>query len=309
MRKEVNRRTKLYFAAITATFASYSNLSFAEDWYLSVGSTCSGPTAVNAAIATYLNKGLSLKAIPPAGNFAVQVAASELRDYIATNPYPYNSFTFDENKAATFRKILKNSTDKVPFLFKVSNSFFLNFVVPNIPLNVAAGVLFEYFYQSVDAEPLALENLHGYIAAGGKLDQTISIRKSQNGGRFMITQTSYIVAVGNETRMFVISACQFPVAVKVSEFQTTGPFNNKVVKPRPDGTWGVFDLTDNKWDSTILKYVGQQPDFYVFEADEVENNHVVGQTTHRLSVVGGPWSRKRSDSADFANLYLKIDAK
>src|SRR4051812_13690477 len=98
-------------------------------------------------------------------------------------------------------------------------------------------------------------------------------------------------------RRFVTAGCVYPVKVDVAEFRTNERLGNKIVKP--NGTfWGVFDIEDNKWDSTHLSLTGQDREFFYFTEDAIENNNVVGQHIHRISFVGGPWQFKRYDSVD-----------
>lgn len=300
---------KIIQITIASTITCFSTISLAQDWYDSIGSHCSGSTPLRAGIATFLPSKLMLVAIPPAGNFVVQIQPVELASYLANNPYSFSLISIDKAKASSLREIFKQSSDKVPFTSKLTNAFLLNYAVPNIPLNIAAGVLFDYFYQNIEAESVFIENAMGFVAVGGQLANMVSIRRSQNGGRFLLSQITYTVSLGAEIRSFILSACQFPVSINVTEFQTAGQLNNKIVKPRNGNVWGVFDLTDNKWDSLQLRYVRQDVDDLVFESDKIEDSGAVSRSTHRLSIVGGSWSVKRSDSDLFKDLYLNINAK
>lgn len=74
--------------------------------------------------------------------------------------------------------------------------------------------------------------------------------------------------------------------------------------------WGVFDIEDNKWDSIELKYSWQDEQFLYFSEDAIENDKVVGQHSHRISFVGGPWQYKPYNSVDgkFKSFYGKVSA-
>ncbi|MNC59896.1 hypothetical protein D3C75_1097370 [compost metagenome] len=104
-------------------------------------------------------------------------------------------------------------------------------------------------------------------------------------------------------------ACALPISYLVSQFETLGPYNNKILKPVGNNAWQRWDIEDNKWDASKLRYTYQDKDNYYFEEDEIEYDQVVGVTIHKVSLKGGPWQRKKSNSSSFATSYAKVIAK
>ncbi len=299
----------LFISAVCGTLGYSSIASAQTDWYRDIGSHCSGHLPLVAGVQTFFAKRLSFISIAPGGNLAVTLAPAQIAEFSSRTPFVFEVVDLSGAQAVSLKKVFAASADqRVPLLFKVANAFLINFTIPATLLNVGTGFAFDFLYSQVDSIPTSIENAGAFLAEGGKLEQQLSIKKSAQG-RFVLSQAVYSVPVGKESRTFIISACIYPIAVQVSEFQTEGPFNNKIVKPRDGKNWGVWDIEDKKWDSRVLRYLSQDADSYLFESDEIENNNVVGKSIHRISLLGGVWQVKNSDWPQFKNLYLKVSAR
>lgn len=279
------------------------------DWYTEAGSHCSGYAPLVASVSTFFKKELSfISTSPPIGELAVSLRPADVRAFSAESPFIYERFDVSQDAAKSLRDVFKSSSDnRVPFFFKAANALLIGYTIPVTLLNAPVGFLFDDFYSRIDAQALAIENAAKFIAEGGVLEYQLFVKKAESG-RFLLTQFVYSVPVGKEIRSFIISSCIYPVALQVTEFQTEGPYNNKVIKPIEANKWGVWDIEDNKWDSTDLRYLYQDMDNYFFESDEISDEIVVGRTIHKISTVGGGWQLKRSESPEFKGLYAKVAA-
>ncbi|HEY8124538.1 MAG TPA: hypothetical protein VIF88_03850, partial [Methylocystis sp.] len=156
----------------------------------------------------------------------------------------------------------------------------------------------------------ALKGFSIFIVEGGRLERRWKLLKTTKNGLYLVSSMEYTVSVGAETRRFVTAGCTYPVKVDVSEFRTNEKVGNKIIKPHGN-VWGVFDVDDNKWDSTQLSFLTQDEEYYYFTEDQIENNKVVGQNIHRISFQGGRWQFKHYDDpagAGFKNLSGVISA-
>lgn len=295
----------LKLLAVTVAFL-VATPCVAADWYLAAGSSCSGTMSVAAAANTLLPSGFALVGTGRSGNFAFKVTPSQYNAVVSAQPSRIATHTLAVGEATSLRAAMMSAADaKVPMFFKAGVSFLANLTLTNALTNVASNFVFDEIYKALDVSAVRNELVAGYVAGGGRLVRLATIAK-RGDERYLTQSTLYEVVVGEEMRSFVLYSCVAPVALSISQFTTLGPFNNKVVKPKNGQLWGVWDLTDSKWDSTELRILEEQPTFYVFLQDEVQNNIIVGQTTVHLSTNGGPWQRKRSNETLYKTLYANL---
>ena len=282
------------------------------NWYDDAPSNCSGSTVVS--VVAGVNALITWKSpVTQSGapnHLIYPLPPNDFRQ-LQANPYlEKERVVLDAITAASLRNVVKAATDtKVPLFFKAVVAVFANAVVSSALPNVGIGLLFDTAYSSLDASAVAFEQLLPLIADGGVLTRAIEITTTASGSRFIVLSTRYSVAVGNEKRSAAFSACLLPAPISTKQFLTTGPYNNKRVEQRPDGTWAVWDIEDAKWDKKTLTFVSQDPDYYYFTEPEFTSNVVTGTTTHRLSVVGGAWQRKSSTDSAFKTLYQIVNAQ
>ncbi|MEO8642456.1 hypothetical protein [Pseudomonas sp.] len=281
-----------------------------KDWYQTVGSTCSGYTPLNDGLQTFFKINLPLKSLDgPAFGFAASLSPGEIESINAKQPYVFEGILIDPDKAVILKSLFTTaSEEKVPVFFKFGVSILSGYAIPNSYLGATAGTLFDYIYASLDAFAAKMESAALLAADGGELQKRLIIGKNSLGG-YLVSETSYSVRVGNEIREFVLFACVNPISYRVAEFETKGPYNNKILKQTSLGVWQRWDVTDSKWDQAKLKYSHQDNENYYFKEDEIEYDKVVGVTIHKISLTGGSWSRKKSDSPSFATLYAQVVAK
>ena len=196
----------------------------------------------------------------------------------------------------------------VPVAFSLTTAALANLLIPeNIP-NTAAGWLTGEITNNLNAPSTRLAVVEGYVAKGGVLSQQQFVLTNTNG-RYLLWNLTYTVAVGQEHRSAILYSCIYPINTIVTQFQTTGPYNNKIIKPSIPGYWGIWDIEDSKWDDDKLVYDHQDSGAYYFLEDEIENDTIVGQSTNKISLTGGPWQRKHYNSQTFTILYTNVNVQ
>ncbi|MBP5090126.1 hypothetical protein HUS91_32170, partial [Pseudomonas chlororaphis] len=270
-----------------------------KDWYQSIGSTCSGYTPLNDGLQTYFSKPLPLKPVDAAHGFAVQLTPDQVADIKSKTPYLYEQIDIDPAKAKSLKSIVDSaSQQKVPLLFKLIMNVYQGYVIPNAFAGATSGALFDYVYEKQEAFATQMDKVAQLVADGGSLQKRLYA--ASNGlGDFLVSETAYSIALGKEGRTAVLFACVLPISYQVSQFETQGPYNNKILKPKGGGVWQRWDIEDSKWDASTLRYAYQDKDNYFFEEDEIEYDKVVGITTHKISLKGGAWQRKKSSAPDY----------
>ncbi|WP_143684474.1 hypothetical protein [Variovorax sp. KK3] len=282
-----------------------------EDWFAQVGSHCSGLMSLNEAVSRILDTPLAVEAASPAGCYVALLPASSIENGDGSL-YLQAEIVLETSNSLQLRNLLVEYGDAtVPYGLRVFTATILDkieFIGPQAELwKFVASFAFDQLYDFLDAVPLQLRTLSGYIAVGGKVQrQTFMTRTS--AGRFLEARQIYAVDVGLETRSFVLSDCLFPVKVVASEFEAKTQFATKQLKQRLNSSWQIFDVGTNRWE-TELTYLCQDAGNYFFESNEIEYDRLIGKTTHKVSFEGGSWFRKRSDSTDFVRVYEKVTAR
>ncbi|SSK71489.1 Uncharacterised protein [Klebsiella pneumoniae] len=300
------RHSSVLFIALLA-FSSANGQG--KDWYQDIGSTCSGYTPLNDGLQTFFAKSLPLKSLDVAHGFAVLLTATQVDEIKSKSPYLYENISIDSGKAKVLKDLFKSaSEEKVPVFFKAGVNIFSGLLIPNVFVGVSSGLLFDYAYDKLDSFPVKMGDISILVADGGLLKKNLYYSTNSTGD-YLISEVSYTVTLGNEFRGVVLFACALPISYQVTEFETEGPFNNKKLRPVGGGVWQRWDIEDAKYDQSKLRYTYQDKDNYYFEEDEIEYGSVVGVTLHKVSLKGGPWQRKKSDSSGFVTTYAKVKAK
>src|SRR5262245_57585563 len=121
-------------------------------------------------------------------------------------------------------------------------------------VGLPAGLLFSYVVSKINARLAPLKSVALFVAEGGQLERRWKVFREADKATYAVSSLEYVVSLGKEQRLFFTQGCTYPVNVVVSEFDTNETVGNKIVKPRSGGDWGVWDIEDSKWDSTVLKY-------------------------------------------------------
>lgn len=286
------RLLKRTFFVISGLLIFDSTPAFAQDWFLSGENNCSGDPAAISAFRTLLPISFPLK--PGAGNLYITIDAG-LANSLLSGEKIVDSLVLDANKAKSYQSAMNAITAdyQLPYVVDVGGAI-LGAMAPPV-VGLPAGLLFSYVTSKINARLASLSSVVLFIAAGGRLDRRIKLLRDADKATYAITSLEYGVSLGDEKRRFLTQGCTYPVNVVAKEFETNETVGNKIVKIRtPPSAWGIWDIEDNKWDSSILNYDHQEQEFYYFSEDAIENGKVVGQDIHRISFQGGRWQVKRA---------------
>jgi hypothetical protein len=280
-----------------------ADFSFAQDWFLSGENNCSGNPAAISAFSALLPISYPLKS--GTGNLYMTVDAGSTTSLLSGEKI-VDSLTLDANNAKSYSTAMEAVTEdyQLPYVVEVDGAILSSIAPPVVGL--PAGLLFSRVVSNINAKLASLRSVVLFVAAGGRLERRIKLLRNTDSATYAITSLEYVVSLGNEKRRFLTQGCTYPVNVAVKEFETNEAVGNKIIKVRtPPSGWGVWDIEDNKWDSSILKFDHQDKEFYYFSEDAIVNNSVVGQDIHRISFQGARWQVKRaSDGAggNFKNI-------
>ena len=148
--------------------------------------------------------------------------------------------------------------------------------------------IFKFVFALEKIEHARISMLETFLALGGQLIQTGRIDTLQDG-RMLATETIlYRVALGKETRNFLVYACAYPAAVVMRRVSTVFPPMNKLIFEGDKTDW-VEKRADTQAVIEHLKKVREDNDFYYFTADRGDL---------RISRHGGPVERMRDGAWD-----------
>jgi hypothetical protein len=279
----------------------------AAEWYLSAPSDCSGTEPVMAAFVALLPTSIAVHA--SSANAYAETSIAQINSIAGSGSESIiDSLALNKSKAADYKRaiVLVGSGYKVPYFVDVTAAIYAGMVF-SPAAGTGLGLLFTYILDKLKEPAAEMTGFALFIAEGGRLERRWKLLKDMNQGFNLVSSLEYAVALGSETRRFVTAGCSYPVKVNVKEFRTNERVGNKIVKPN-GANWGVFDIEDNKWDSTVLQFTGQDQQYYYFNEDQVENGTVVGQNIHRINFQGGRWQFKHYDEANFKNFSGPISA-
>jgi hypothetical protein len=284
----------------------------ANDWYLTAPSNCSGTEPVMAAFVALLPSSVAIHAGTSSSVYA-DVPTRFVNDLFSSgNEKVIDSLVLSKAKAQDYKKAMEfvGSTYEIPYIVDVGATLYTGFALTP-GLGTAAGLVFSYLLDQLKQPAAIMKGFTLFIVEGGELGRRWKVLTDGTNGIYLVSSMEYAVSIGAERRRFVTAGCAYPVKVVVGEFRTNEATGNKIVKPH-GSAWGVFDIEDNKWDSTKLSLTGQDQEYYYFTEDAMENDQVVGQNVHRLSFRGGRWQYKSysdSASAKFKNLSGTLTAQ
>lgn len=264
----------------------------ARDWFMDAENNCSGDQAAIAAFSALLPSSVKLK---NGSSSLYAVFGVTMVDSILGNSGEMivDRLVLNKPQAHDYKTAMGGITANydVPYVIEVQGAIFTGLLPPVV--GGPAGLIFSYLVNTVNASVAGLKSVTLFIVEGGSLERRWKILRNANKETYAASILEYFVPVGSEKRRFVTQGCIYPVDVFVSQFETTFTSANKIVKPHgAAGEWGVWDVDDKKWDSTILKFTEQQGEFYYFAEDAIEDGMVKGQHIHRISFEGGLWQFK-----------------
>jgi hypothetical protein len=304
--------TALFFGFVLATNCTPSS---ADEWYETEGANCSGDVTLAAAISAITGGGLPLQSGKGPGNFYSTISASDLNSFAAPNTEKIQSIqSLDGTRSKSLRAVFLSAANdaKVPVSVTTGTNLITGLLLPPV-LGTGSGLIFGYLYSKIDAASTNVHDAGVIIAAGGEVyKRTALLRRTQDDNPFVVSSTEYRVSVGTEQRSFAVQACVYPLAIAVNEFDTTGQFNNKIIKPAGGGIWKQWDIDDKKYDSAAYTYIYQKGGFYYFDQDQIENDRVVGKNLYRISLFGGPFQTMNYNerpNGRWKNFYLNVIAK
>lgn len=287
----------------------------AAEWYESEGASCSGYQPLGDAISAITGGGLQINSAGGPGNFFASITATELNSFASPNQEKIlNTKQLDSSTAQSLRNLFATAAEnvKVPSFVTYGSALATGLLLPP-KLGTATGLGISYLLSLKDAFAADIHDVGLFIAAGGEVyKRETLLRRQTDQNEFVSSSTEYQVMVGNEKRAFVIQNCIYPLKITVSEFDTTGQFNNKIIKPVGGNNWKQWDIDDKKFDSWVYTYIYQTGGYYYFESDEVQNNVVVGKNLYRIGLFGGPFSTMDYDTRPngrWKNFYLKVIAQ
>ncbi len=222
-------------------------------------------------------------------NLYVSIEASNVSLLVAREKI-VDVLPLTKSAAVDFRNAMNEITTNygVPFVTEL-NVAILGAMVPPV-VGLPTGLLFSYAVSKMNAQMAPLKSVVLFVAEGGQLERRWKVFRELNKATYAMSSLEYAVNLGLENRRFITQGCLYPVNVVVAEFETNETIANKIIKPKGGpGRWGVWDIDDKKWDSTVLNFKSQSEEFYEFSEDAIENGKVVGQHQHRISFQGGRW--------------------
>jgi hypothetical protein len=174
-------------------------------------------------------------------------------------------------------------------------------------LKLASGSLINWLKGNAEAELKNIDRFYDFVTEGGAFASIISFKAPVTGEKpLMLELRGYEVQVGAEAnpRRWLSSACLLPVEVTLSKIETkaTGAnANNKRLDPQGDGTWRMWDITDQRYSAAIFTYVGQDGEYSYFK--------VPPDKEYRAHMYGGPLQSKTAGETAWGTLYQITEAE
>ncbi|WP_434641518.1 hypothetical protein [Achromobacter piechaudii] len=168
-------------------------------------------------------------------------------------------------------------------------------------LKLASGTLINWLKQNAEAEVRNIDRFYDFVTEGGVYASVISFKAPTSGEKpLMLELRGYEVQVGTEAnpRRWLSSACLLPVEVVLSKIETkaSGPnANNKRLDLQGDGSWRMWDITDQRYSQAIFTYAGQDGEYAYFK--------VPPDKEYRVHMFGGPFQAKTAGESIWGTLY------
>jgi hypothetical protein len=308
-------RSSALIALIIALGGSYPLPAEADEWYRTEAANCSGERALGDAISALTGGGVALGSGDGFGKYYVPLSATILNSMATQNAEKIENLkALDASQAKTLKNLFLAAAEnaKVPTFINVGTSIATGLLLSPVG-GTATGLAFNFLFSRVDANTVSVHDVGLFFAEGGEVYRRVVLKRRQGDENpFLFTTSEYRVSVGAEKRTFVVDGCIYPVAVSVSEFETTGQFNNKIIKSAGNNKWTTWDVDDKKFEGEPYTYVYQAGGYYYFEREQMESNQIVGKNLYRISLFGGPFSTMDYDTrpdGKWKNFYLKVIAR
>ncbi|MBN8923608.1 MAG: hypothetical protein J0I96_11045 [Rhodanobacter sp.] len=293
--------------ALYAAFAFLGALPLlarADDWYSSEGIKCSTTSIIAADL-------------PYQPEVSAQLMDGKKGSYFSVKKAFLNTLLAHEKGAATFetplsatqiaalKSDLSAQSDGLSFGI-LSLEAAVNLLKVDGVFTIAGGMLSKWLSSELGARQADIHVLQSLVTDGGNAFSVVAF-KSPPGVSYpyLFVLRGYNVQVGAEKvpRSYVFEACFLPVEVDVETYETKseGPnANNKKISKQANGTYKVFDITDQKWDSGTLRRISQDPTASIFATYD-------DSRMYRISTYGGPMETK-DDTSDWRILYPKVES-
>jgi hypothetical protein len=294
---------------VIAGMLCWATSSFSAEWFESEAANCSGIQDLGAAITAITGASIPVKSSAP-GKYYTTLTGTQLTTSTETIS---NVKQLDDATSQSLRTNFKNSASniQVPLLVNWGAAIFAGFLPP--VSGTANGVLFSYLLSQMDAIANAVATAGMFIAKGGDVYQRTVVKQRQSDKNLFVATTSeYHVKLGDEARTIPVFGCLYAADVLINEFDTSGPLNNKIMKPIGSNKWRQWDVDSGGFEGDPYTYTYQAGGFYYFELPAIENDQVVGQDLYRISFLGGPWQFMHYDerpNGNFHTLYPNVVAK
>jgi len=172
----------------------------------------------------------------------------------------------------------------------------------------ALGGLLDWLSSIPDATLVNIDRLQDFVAVGGIGGYVFIFKNPAVGTKPLIYYSPiYEIQLGNEPnkRKWLLGACVLPVEVILQEIETTAPgpnANNKKLIKQSDGSWRMWDITDQKYNDKILYYTQQDEQFAYFDTNEQD-------VAYRVHLYGGPVQRRSGPGSSWSTLYQTVEVR
>ncbi|SDD55068.1 hypothetical protein SAMN05216345_1112 [Cupriavidus sp. YR651] len=174
-------------------------------------------------------------------------------------------------------------------------------------LKISSGGLMNWLKGNAAGELKNIDRVYDFVTEGGAYVSIISFKAPAPGEKpLMLELRGYEVQVGTEPnpRRWLSSACLLPIEVTLSRIETKAAganANNKRLDRQADGTWRMFDITDQKYSSSVFNYIGQDGEYAYFK--------VAPDKEYRAHMYGGPLQSRSSGAPTWNTLYQVIESQ
>ena len=273
-------------------------------WYEQESYKCHGASSIVAVFtdAGWFQKKLDLVGTAPASSkIHIRETAAQVHSVTeAQGASVIDAYLFTSESAARFRTVLQaiDASQRAPYVGQALLDLVRSFVLTPLA-DIALSGFGDWLVDKRNADTISFGDLKGLVATGGVLERTLAFYQNPNKQRYALVTDSYRVSVGQEQRTVVLYSCMWAVETLVADFRTHSGANDKIVRAIDSKHWHKFDIESNKYDPTILNYMGQDEEFYYFNTDDEQQ---------RISFRGGTWQVKR-DPTGWMTLYSQVDAQ
>ncbi len=290
-------------AVIALLFFLNSSEASTLGWYEQESYRCQGASSLASVFsgAGWFQKKIDLVGTAPAsGKIHIRETLERIHAVTAAQGASViDAYVFTPESAPKFRAVLQSieASQRAPYVAQALLDLVKSYALTPIA-DIGLTGFSEWLIEKRNADTVSFGDLRGLVASGGVLERTLAFYQHADKQRWALITDSYRVSVGQEQRTIILSSCIYPVETLVAEFATHSGTNDKIVRPIDSKQWHKFDIESNKYDRTILNYVGQDEEFYYFNEDDEQQ---------RISFRGGTWQLKNNPTG-WATFYSRVDA-